>query len=471
MYRTAHVLTLLMGLVFAIQGVAAAPRPDKHLADSLPARWSYTAEFTQTMPTDDGWWKTFNDPLLDSLVSKGIERNYDVLTACHRMEIARQTLKQASSQYYPALTFNGGWTKSRSSGAMTTSSTPASTISYFSLGIDMSWEIDLFGKITAQAHDKKALWQASRAQYVGTMVSISGSIASYYIGLRIYQAEQRVAMEHLESQKKVVEITEARHEAGLVSMLDVSQARTVYYATQATIPPLETAIRGSMNAIAVLLGEDIEDVVAMLTPEVPLPDCHQLVPAGVPANLLRRRPDIVAAEYNLAAYAAELGIAKKDFLPTLTLNGSIGTEAHRGGDLFRNNSLTYTIAPTLSWTIFDGFARRSAVASARQMMEIGIEEYNLTVLTAVQEVDNAMAAYTNALRAIDLTDKVVEESQRSFDLSIDLYKQGLTPFSNVVDAQMNLLQYSDSRVTAQGRALTALIDLYKALGGGFQMDI
>lgn len=104
-------------------------------------------------------------------------------------------------------------------------------------------------------------------------------------------------------------------------------------------------------------------------------------------------------------------------------------------------------------------------------MEIGIEEYNLTVLTAVQEVDNAMAAYTNALRAIDLTDKVVEESQRSFDLSIDLYKQGLTPFSNVVDAQMNLLQYSDSRVTAQGRALTALIDLYKALGGGFQMDI
>ncbi len=471
MYRTAHVLTLLMGLVFATQGVASAPRADKYLADSLPARWSYTAEFTQTMPTDDGWWKTFNDPLLDSLVSKGIERNYDVLTAYHRMEIARQTLKQASSQYYPALTFNGGWTKSRSSGAMTTSSTPASTISYFSLGIDMSWEIDLFGKITAQARDKKALWQASRAQYVGTMVSISSSIASYYIGLRIYQAEQRVAMEHLESQKKVVEITEARHEAGLVSMLDVSQARTVYYATQATIPPLETAIRGSMNAIAVLLGEDIEDVVAMLTPGVPLPDCHHLVPAGVPANLLRRRPDIVAAEYNLAAYAAELGIAKKDFLPTLTLNGSIGTEAHRAGDLFSNNSLTYTIAPTLSWTLFDGFARRSAVASAREMMEIGIEEYNLTVLTAVQEVDNAMAAYANALRAIDLTEKVVEESQRSFDLSIDLYKQGLTPFSNVVDAQMNLLQYSDSRVTAQGRALTALIDLYKALGGGFQMDI
>ncbi len=470
MYRTAHVLTLLMGLVFSFHGVAATPEPGKYLADSLPARWSYTAEFTQTMPTDDGWWKTFNDPLLDSLISKGIEKNYNVLTAYHRMEIARQTLKQASSQYYPALIFSGGWTKSRSSGAMTTSSTPANTISYFSLGIDMSWQIDLFGKITAQARDKKALWQASRAQYVGTMVSISGSIASYYIGLRIYQAEQRVAMEHLESQKKVVEITEARHEAGLVSMLDVSQARTVYYATQATIPPLETAIRGSMNAIAVLLGEDIEDVVAMLTPEVPLPDCNHLVPAGVPANLLRRRPDIVAAEYNLAAYAAELGIAKKDFLPTLTLNGSIGTEAHRGDDLFRNNSLTYAIAPTLSWTLFDGFARRSAVASARQMMEIGIEEYNLTVLTAVQEVDNAMAAYTNALRAIDITDKVVEESQRSFDLSIDLYKQGLTPFSNVVDAQMNLLQYSDSRVTAQGRALTALVDLYKALGGGFQME-
>lgn len=473
MYRTAHVLLLLIGLLSVSSGMAAAtPEPGKYLADSLPARWSYTAEFSQTLPSEDSWWKAFEDPMLDSLISEGIERNYNVLMACHRMEIARQTLKQVSSQYYPALNLNAGWTKSRSSGAMTTSATPASTLSYFSLGVDMNWQIDLFGKITAQARDKKALWQASRAQYVGTMVSIGSSIASCYMSLRVYQAERRVAMEHLESQKKVVEITEARHEAGLVSMLDVSQARTVYYSTEASLPPLESAIRAQINAIAVLMGKEPGELSDVLDRDgSELPEYHHLVPVGFPESLLRRRPDIVEAEYNLAARAAELGIAKKDFLPTLSLNGSIGTQALKGGDLFRENSWTYSIAPTLSWNLFDGFARRSAVVSAREMMEIGIEEYNMTVLTAVQEVDNAMAAYSNALKAIEITENVVKESQRSFDLSIDLYKQGLTPFTNVVDAQMNLLQYSDSRVTARGRALQALVDLYKALGGGFDSGL
>lgn len=461
-----------MGFVFVLTPVSAAREPDgKYTTDSLPSAWSYSSEFSQTLPDEDGWWKKFNDPLLDSLISEGVRRNFDVLTACHRMEIARQTLNQARSLYFPTFDLNAGWTKSRSSGAMTTSTTPASVVSYFSLGVDMSWQIDLFGKITAQARDKKALWQASRAQYVATMVSVAGQIATDYIALRMYQAEREVAMRHLESQKKVMEITEARHEAGLVSMLDVAQARVVYYSTEASIPPLETLIRTSVNSLAVLLGCEPPEMAAMVSEPRPLPDHFHLVPAGVPAELLRRRPDIVAAEYTLASYAARLGIAKKDFLPTLSLNGSIGTSAHKGGDLFKNNSLTYTIAPTLSWTIFDGLSRRSAVIAARETMEAEIDSYNLTVLNAVTEVDNAMASYVNALKSIEMTTKVVEESQRSFDLSIDLYKQGLTPFSNVVDAQMNLLSYSNSRVTAQGRALSALIDLYRALGGGFQTEL
>ena len=191
------------------------------------------------------------------------------------------------------------------------------------------------------------------------------------------------------------------------------------------------------------------------------------MPVGVPAELLRRRPDIVEAEYELASYAAALGLAKRDFLPTLSLNGTIGTGAHSAGDLFSRNSLTYSIEPTLTWTIFDGMSRRANMASARQQMEIGIESYNNTVMTAVEEVDNAITTYAGTLRNLDILDDVVTQSRKSLDLSLDLYKRGLSPFNNVVTAQMNLLEYQNSVVTASGNALTALITLYEALGGGW----
>lgn len=299
------------------------------------------------------------------------------------------------------------------------------------------------------------------------MVTLCASIAKAYVNLRVWQAEWQVAVEHIASQEKIVKITEARHEAGLASMLDVTQARIVYYSTQASMPTLRSSIRTTINSIALLLGVYPRDINDLLEPTSPLPDHRQIVPVGVPAELLRRRPDIVEAEYELASYAAALGIAKRDFLPTLSLNGSIGTGAHSAGDLFSRNSLTYSIEPTLTWTIFDGMSRRANMASARQQMEIGIESYNNTVMTAVEEVDNAITTYAGTLRNLDILDDVVTQSRKSLDLSLDLYKRGLSPFNNVVTAQMNLLEYQNSVVTASGNALTALITLYEALGGGW----
>ncbi len=190
----------------------------------------------------------------------------------------------------------------------------------------------------------------------------------------------------------------------------------------------------------------------------------------MPMELLRRRPDIVEAEYSLAADAAALGIAKKDFLPTLTLQGSIGTTAHNAGDLFTKESFGYTVAPTLSWTIFDGMSRRAAVAQAREQMLGAIDAYNQAVVTAVQEVGNAMESYTNDLRYIDYLNKVVDSAHETLTLSIDLYKQGLSPFINVSDAQITLQQYSNQLVAARGQALTDLVTLYQALGGGWDMS-
>lgn len=462
-------LAALLSLYTAAAYAGGNHTGEAALTDSVPAHWTYDEHFNQSIPTDDNWWHQLGDPLLDSLIARGIENNPNVVIAGKRIAMAKEALKAARAGYYPSLGLQGGWTKARSSGALGDVSMPATTADYFSLGLNMSWEIDVFGKISAKAAQQKALYNATRAEYAATMVTLCANIAKAYVNLRVWQAEWQVAVEHIASQEKIVKITEARHEAGLASMLDVTQARIVYYSTQASMPTLRTSIRTTINSIALLLGVYPRDINDLLEPPRPLPDHRQIVPVGVPAELLRRRPDIVESEYELASYAAALGIAKRDFLPTLSLNGAIGTSAHNAGDLFSRNSLTYSIAPTLTWTLFDGMSRRANMASARQQMEIGIESYNNTVMTAVEEADNAITTYAGTLRNLDILEEVVAQSRKSLDLSLDLYKRGLSPFNNVVTAQMNLLEYQNSVVTAGGNALTALITLYEALGGGWDV--
>ncbi|MCM1356504.1 MAG: efflux transporter outer membrane subunit [Staphylococcus sp.] len=448
-----------------VLSVTAQESGQKLLRESLPERWTYTTDIQQTLPSDDQWWKNFNDPLLDSLIEEGINNNFNVLTAISRMNMAKAAIGQASSTYYPTIGISGGYTKARNSGAIRGSDIPATNSSYFSFGADMSWEIDLFGKIRESVKNKKSLYNASRADYLATMVSLSADIAKYYFNLRTFQAQRFATNEHLESQQKVVAITQARFDAGLVSKLDVAQAKTVYYSTKASLPSLDASIKQAINAIAVLVGIYPEKLMERLQIQTPLPEYHQLIPAGIPANLLRRRPDIVAAEYEVAAYAAAIGMAKKEFLPNLSIHGSIGVSAHNGGDLFKKNSLEYSVAPTLSWTLFDGFSRKHTLNQAREQMKAGIENYNLTVMTAVQEVNNAMISYRSSLESIDSYTNVIKQCDESFNLSVDLYKEGLTSFTNVVDAQINSWTYATSLISAKGSALVDLVDIYKALGG------
>lgn len=457
-------------LLFAASavGAAATPPPAHYDQDALlPAHWTYDEHFDQTLPTDDDWWRRLGDPLLDSLIALGERLNGDVLIAARRIDMAREALASARAGYYPSLSFQGSWAKMRSSGALATAIMPATTADYFALGLNASWEVDLFGKIRSKASQQKALYTASRAEYAATMVTLCANIAKSYVTLRVWQAEWAVANEHISSQQKIVEMTEARHEAGLASRLDVAQARVVYYSTKSSMPMLEASIQTTINSLEQLIGVAPGELAARLAVPTPLPDYRQIVPVGVPAQLLRRRPDIVEAEQQLAAYAAALGMAKRDFLPTLSINGTIGTSAHSAGHLLGHESLTYSIEPTLSWTLFNGMARRAGVASARQQLEIGVENYNDAVSTAVEEVDNAIATYGGTLRNLDLLRLVIDESNQALSLSVDLYKRGLSPFNNVVSAQMNLLEYQNSVVTAQGNALTALIALYEALGGGW----
>lgn len=332
----------------------------------------------------------------------------------------------------------------------------------------MNWEIDVFGRVKANSDAKKAAYNVARADYDAVMVSLCANVATAYLQLRMFQEQLAVAKAHIDSQERVVKITEARYEADLGDMLDVTQAKIVLYGTRTSLPSLYSDIKIAMNTISILLGEYPDGLVKSLSEYSPMPEYTRTVAAGVPSDLLRRRPDIVEAEFQLAQYAAEIGVAKKDFLPVLSLAGSIGTSSHEIGGLFGEHSLSYSIAPQLSWTIFDGLARNYRTAEAKLQFEAAIDDYNLTVLNAVKEVDNALIDYNAILESIELQKMVVEQSKKSLDLSVDLYKSGLTAFSNVVDGQMNWLESQNSLVELQGKALSTLVSIYQALGGGWQ---
>ncbi len=467
-YATMNTHKTLLAAVMAIGCTwLSATAQNRITQDDIPASWQYVGEFDQTIPTDDTWWKKFGDPMLDSLITIGVDNNYDVLTAMRRIEIARQGLRQIKAGYYPTVGVNGGFTASRNSGEMGAQSVPASTSRYFDLEATINWEIDIFGKVASKAKQGRAQVSATKAEYSGMMVAVSAKIASAYLRLRTLQAEMAMLKQHIELQESVTKITQARHEAGLASMLDVSQSLTTFYSTTAATASLSNNIQSAINTLAVLTGMFPEQMEQYVAKEAPMPDYHQMVAVGVPAELLRRRPDVVQAEYTLAGYAAAIGVAKKDFLPTLSLSGSIGTAARDVSDLFSDRSFTYSVAPTLSWTIFDGMARSASLESARQQMQIGIDSYNSTILTAVQEVDNAMSAYHHNLIYIDMLEKVVEQAHKAYDLSIDLYKQGLTPFINVTNSQISYLTYSNELLEAKGQTLASLVNLYEALGGGY----
>lgn len=435
------------------------------LRDSIPEAWTYVPEQTTSLPSDDQWWEGFDDPELTSLIKLGENNSFNLSMALHRIEMARQNWEAAKAAYYPTIGISAGWTKEQQSGVTSTHTGKAMGLDYFSLGLNFSWEIDVFGKVREQSKEGKASYNASKAEYSAAMVSLCSNIATAYFNYRLAQQRINVAQQQIESQERISKITEARYETGLASKLDVAQSLTVLYSTQASLPALINMRTAALNSIALLTGCYPDKIKDDLLAERELPNAFRMVKIGVPADLLRRRPDILQAEYELAGYAAQVGVAKKDFLPVLTLNGAIGTSAHKIDDLFNKNSFTYSVAPQLSWTIFEGLARNHRLAAAKEQMLAGIDNYNLTVMNAVIETENALSTYDSALRQISLYRKVLKESQEAFSLAVDRYKRGLSSFTDVMNAQISLLDYENTLLETRAAALTSLIKVYAAVAG------
>lgn len=446
--------------------VLPAQTPADYLDRPLPASWSDgDSTFQQTLPVDDRWWDAFQDPLLDSLISVAVKQNYDIGMAADRIEMAKANLRIQKSGYYPSLGLSGGWTKQQTSGR--TSSLPQEQTHYADASLNMSWEVDLFGSIRNRVKSEKALFAASKEEYNAAMVSLCAEVATAYIHLRELQQEMDVAMQNMSSQAEILHITEVRYNTGLVAKLDVAQAKSVYYSTKASIPQLEAGIIQYANAIGVLLGLYPSEVWEIVRESRPLPEYMELVGVGVPANLLRRRPDIRSAERQVASYAAQLGASKSDWWPSFYVKGAIGFASKDMDTFFDHNSLTYEIAPSVTWNFFQGTRLVNATRLAKSQLDESIKQFNQTVLTAVQEVDNAMSSYRNSIKQLVAMREVVNQGKETLQLSLELYKQGLTPFQNVLDAQRSLLSYENQMVQTRGDSLLSLIQLYQSLGGGW----
>ena len=444
-----------------------AQQDGKYLERPLPDSWQEKDMlFQQVLPVDDQWWKVFEDATLDSLIHLAMEQNPSVLMAINRIDQAKAQWRISQSDFYPSLTFNGGWTRQQTSGNLGTGS-PQAWTGYYSASVQMSWQLDVFGVIRQKAKAQKELYAASKEEYNATMVSLCAEVASAYFNLREVQQELDVLRRNAVSQEAVVKITESRYKTGLVSKLDVAQAKSVYYSTLASIPTTEASVIQYLNTLAILLGLYPQDVTDALSDTKPLPDYMEPVGVGVPGELLLRRPDVRGAERQVNAQAALLGASKRDWLPEFFLNGSFGYASDDLKDVGKKGSMTWSIAPSMTWNLFNGGRNLQEERLQRAQLDESINQFNQTVLTAVQEVDNAMSAYKNSIKQIVACKEMLYQGKEAFDLSLDLYKQGLTPFQNVLDAQRSMLTYENTLVKAKGYSLVCLVQMYQALGGGW----
>ena len=453
-----------------LSSVAFPQATSRYLDKPLPQGWEEDTQiFQQVLPVDDQWWKAFQDPVLDSLISVAVKQNYSVLTAIDRINMAKANLRMERGNFFPTIGLNAGWTRQQSSG--NTSDLPQSTQHYYDASLNMSWELDLFGSIRNRVKAQKENFAASKEEYTGTMISLCAQVASAYINLRELQQALAVVQKNCASQEAVLKITEVRYNTGLVSKLDVAQAKSVFFSTKASIPQIESGINQYITTLAILLGTYPQEVRPALTAPGTLPDYMEPIGVGLPADLLLRRPDIRSAERSVNAQAALVGASKSDWLPQVFLKGSVGYAAKDLKDLTHHKSMTYEIAPALSWTLFKGTQLVNATKLAKAQLDEAINQFNQTVLTAVQETDNAMNAYRNSIKQIVALREVRNQGQETLTLSLELYKQGLTPFQNVLDAQRSLLSYENQLVQARGYSLLQLIAMYQALGGGWSGNL
>jgi NodT family efflux transporter outer membrane factor (OMF) lipoprotein len=430
-------------------------------------------------PSLAAWWTTLNDPILNQLIERALAQNKTVKQAMARVIEARARRGVTAGDLWPTLGASAGASRSHSDSRGSGStidpndefpSTGSSNNNdeIYDAGLDSSWELDLFGGKRRALEASTAQLAASEADLRDALVTLLGDVALSYVDVRTSQSRLTFAERNLQSQNEVLDITRWRSEAGLATVLDVEQANTSYEQTRAQIPSLESTLTRAMNRLAVLSGQTPGALSQTLADRKPIPVAPLEIVAGVPADVLRRRPDIRSAERQLAAQTAQVGVATAALYPSLSLTGSITLQSLTASDVF-NGFQSERSGLSLIMPLFRGGALRQNVNAQNALVDQALATYEATVLAAYEEVENALASWSNEQRRHAALVEAAASARRASELALVQYNSGLVDFQTVLTADRQLITLEDSLAVSDGEMTANLVRLYKALGGGWSV--
>jgi NodT family efflux transporter outer membrane factor (OMF) lipoprotein len=466
-------------LVASVSGCEVGPnyhRPSSRLIGSYTPSTQRAADVTR-------YWEVFKDPTLDSLVDRAAESNLDLQLAEARVRQSRALRDYANGGFFPTVDADASYSREKVSGAeFGTGATGTaggaglggsavaipSRFDFFQAGFDASYELDVFGGVRRNAEAAQADLEAQLDNRRSVLMTLVSEVAVDYMTLRGAQRQLEIAQENISTQQQTVALTKSRFNAGIASDLDVAQAQAQLETTVATLPTYQTVVQQEIHALSVLLGESPLALESELTTPAPIPPPPPLVPDGLPSDLLRRRPDVRQAERNMAAASARVGVAVADLFPRFSLTGSFGYESIALKKWFTPANQFWNFGPTMSWDIFDGGQVRANIRAANSVEQQNMIMYRQSVLSAMQDVEDALVGYNRELVREQALRKAVEYNQRALNLAQQLYAKGLVDFLYLLDTQATLFAAESSLVQSEQNVTTDLVSLYKALGGGWE---
>ncbi|MGH8290355.1 MAG: efflux transporter outer membrane subunit [Steroidobacteraceae bacterium] len=474
--RKSIIITLLTAV---LAGCAVGPnyhRPTTHVPRQFP-RIAAASGTTPTSPapgaiyshapTQTEFWTQFEDPVLNCMMSDALTANYDLRIALGRLVQARALRNESLFDLAPTVTASGGYSKQRVPAVEDPFGEPYTTKLY-DAGFDATWELDFFGGVRRGIQARNAELEGEVANLHDAQVSVIAEVARNYFELRGEQSELAVARANVRNQQQVLTLAQAKLTAGSGTDLDVARAQSQLSTTLSTIGPLEAAISRSIHRLSVLTGREPEAMSGILSSPHELPPLPPIVPVGTPEELLRRRPDIRAAERNLAASTALVGVAISNLFPKVTFTGSFGYAAAEPAGFGSSASQSYMVGPGITWAAFDLGRVRAQIAGARAGAVIALDEYHQTVLDALEDAEDALVTEARARDQLLHAQDAARESATAARLAEIRYKGGMVDFLSVLDAERTELQTEDALARSRTDTATSLIAVYKALGGGWE---
>ncbi len=420
---------------------------------------------------DADWWKSFGDPVLDSLIQRAAAGNLDVKLASARLREARAQRGVIAADAYPQVDLTGQANRSRQSPNSFQNfpgSNPGEARNLFQVGFDANWELDFFGRVSRSVEAASADIQAAEEDRRDVLVTLVSEVARNYVELRGLQQRLEIARRNIQLQQDTLDIAASRLKAGLTNDLDVAQAESSLAQARSTVPPLDRSVQAAVHRLGVLMGQQPTTLAAEMAQSAVIPPVPPEVPIGLPSELLRRRPDIRRAERNLAANTARIGVAAADLYPRFSLTGSFGFAADKVPTLPDASSRFWSFGPAVKWPVLDWGRIRANIKVQDARAEQSLIEYERAVLISFEDVENAITSYTREQSRRRILAESVASNQRAFDLASEQYRSGITDFQRVLDSQRALFVSQDSLSDSDRAVSSNLVAIYKALGGGWE---